>query len=259
MNKLFIAGFLLLTGCGTQTESAGTLHVAAASNLSRLFPSLAHACRNATGLVLVPTFGNTAQLAQQIENGGPYDLFLAADRVHVQNLKNVHNYAQGRLVLFAPRRQDIKDLNDLARPTVKKIGIAKPELAPYGAATVEALRNLNLWTAVEPKAVYGQNISAVRQFVDSSNVDAAFTALALVYDNPGHKVLIDPKLYAPLDQALGIPPGTSHLAEARRAAGWFVSKEAQAIFQAAGFGIAAQEPDSPQTTSPATVKPTVKQ
>lgn len=255
MNKLVIFGFLLLTGCSSPTESAGTLHVAAASNLSRLFPQLASACRNSTGLVLVPTFGNTAQLAQQIENGGPFDLFLAADRVHVQKLQNVHNYAQGRLVLYAPRRGDIISLNDLARPNVKKIGIAKPELAPYGATTVEALHKLNLWTAVEPKVVYGQNISAVLQFVDSSNVDAAFTALALVYDNPGHKVLVDPKLHAPLDQALGIPAGTTHLTEARRAADWFVSQQAQAIFQAAGFGIAAQEPDSPKPLSPGTVKP----
>ncbi len=232
------------------------MHVAAASNLARLFPALASACHRATGLTLVPSFGATAQLSQQIDNGGPFDLFLAAEIPHVASVPgSVRTYAQGRLVLFAPRRADLQSLADLKLATVKRIGVAQPDLAPYGRAAVQALTKAGVWPQVEAKVVYGQNISAVLQFVDSSNVDCAFTALALVYDNPGHKVLIDPALYAPLNQGLAIPSSTSHLEEAKRAAAWFVSQEARTIFRGAGYGIAAQEADSERPTSAGTVKP----
>ncbi len=263
MNRFTLLGLLALTGCSPSQELAGTLHVAVASNLSRIFPTLARACHGSTGLTLVPSFGNTAQLAQQIENGGPFDLFLAADTSHIASLEivhkmllnSVHNYAQGRLVLYAPRRPDIRRLEDLALPSVKKIGIAKPELAPYGKASIEALISLHLWGALESKTVYGQNISAVLQFVDSSNVDAAFTALALVNESPGNKVLVDPSLHAPLNQALGIPAGTQHAEQARRAAAWFLSAEAQEIFSKSGYGIARQDPDRMRPATDATVKP----
>ncbi len=233
-----------LTGCSPSANSSTTLRVAAAANLARIFPKLAAACKKSTGLTLVPSLASTAQLAQQIENGGPFDLFLAADRSHVVALDNVHklisnsvhNYAQGRLVLYAPRRGDITSLADLKLPSVKKIGVAKPELAPYGEASIQALTRLNLWPEVEKKLVYGQNISAVLQFVDSSNVDCAFTALALIYDNPGHKLPIDPSLHAPIDQALGIPSTTTHPAEAQRAAAWFISDQARTIFTESGYG-----------------------
>jgi len=263
MNKIAILACLFFAGCSRPADSPGTLHVAAASNLSRVFPGLARACTNATGLTLIPSFGNTAQLAQQIENGGPFDLFLAADTAHVLKLEtahklipnSLHNYAQGRLVLYAPRRPDIRKLEDLALPSVKKIGIAKPELAPYGKASIEALTKLKLWPSLEPKAVYGQNIGAVLQFVDSSNVDAAFAALALVNESPGNKILVDPSLHSPLDQALGIPSATAHPNEAARAAAWFLSPEAQHIFSNSGYGIAAQDSGIAPHSPPATVKP----
>ena len=190
-------------------------------------------------------------------------MFLAADVSHIRALASsgkifpdsVHNYAQGRLVLFAPRRTDIHTLADLKQPSVKKIGIAKPELAPYGKATVDALTKAGLWQWVEPKVVYGQNISAVVQFVDSSNVDAAFTALALVYDRPGNKIAVDGSLHAPITQALGILASTSHGEAARRVAAWLVSQEGQTLFTQAGYGIATQEPDSASSSDAPKLNP----
>ena len=263
MNKIVVLSVLLLTACSPAPDAAGTVHVAAASNLARLFPELARACQHATGLALVPSFGNTAQLAQQIANGGPFDLFLAADTKHVEDLAragkiipaSVHNYAQGHLVLFAPRHPELQQLNQLAGSLFPKIGLAKPELSPYGAASLQALTRAGLWPKLESKAVYGQNISAVLQFVESSNVDAALTAMALVYDRPGTKLSIDPKLYDAIDQALGIITESSHQEQAQRVASWFVSAEAQALFAKAGYGIAAQDSGSRGAASPGTLKP----
>lgn len=239
---LLVLLLLLLTACA-RTPDAGELHVAAASNLSTMFRDIARACEKSTGVKLVPSFGATAQLEQQIENGGPFDLFLAADTEHVDALiaKNlaVANtraiYARGTLVIWAPRRPTIKTIEDLNRPDVKAIGIAKPELAPYGRAAVEALTAAHLWPAIEHKAVYAQNIQAVKQFADSSNVDAAFTALALVKDSGGHYVTIDEKLHQPIDQALCIVSATQHPDAAKKVREFLLSAEGRAVFERSGY------------------------
>src|SRR5262249_34730350 len=144
------------------------------------------------------------------ENGAPVDVFLAADVQHIDHLvsKGIADsravYARGTLVVWAPSRADITSLRDLGKPDVKQIGCARPELAPYGAAAVQALKKEGVWNEVEPKLVYAQSISASKQFADSGNTDAAFTALSLVINSNGHYVPVDASLHDPIDQALCI-------------------------------------------------------
>jgi molybdate transport system substrate-binding protein len=223
--------------------------VAAAANLSLMFADLARACEKSTGVKMTPSFGATAQLEQQIENGGPFDLFLAADAQHVDALASKGLiaadsraiYARGKLVIWAPRRPDIQRIEDLGRADVKAIAVAKPELAPYGQASIEALTAVRLWPAIERKIVYAQNIQAVKQFADSSNVDAAFTALGLVKSLGGHYVEIGETLHQPIDQAMCIVKTTQRPEQARRAESFLLGPEGRAIFERFGFGgIAAQ-------------------
>lgn len=185
--------------------------------------------------------GATAQLTQQIENGAPVDVFLAADTQHVDQLvaKGVVGagsravYARGRLVLWAPQRKDITRLADLASPQVKQVGCARPELAPYGAAAIQALKKAGLWTAVEPKLVYGQSISVAKQFADSGNVAASFTALSLVYNQP--YVLVDEQLYDPIEQALGVVKQSAQPEFARKFSAFLLGEEGQAILGKYGY------------------------
>lgn len=240
--RRWLALALLLGGCAKAPE--GEVYVAAAANLARVFPDLSAACAKRTGVRLTPSFGSTAQLAQQIENGGPFDLFLAADTEHVDELASKGLiaeasraiYARGTLVMWAPKRPDLAKPEDLARPDVKKIGIARPELAPYGRASIETLTAVHLWPQLEGKAVYAQNISAVKQFADSSNVDAAFTALALVIDSGGHYATIDEKLHRPIEQAMCVLKNGAHADRAKQCAAFLASDEAKAIFRRAGYG-----------------------
>ncbi|MDQ2898526.1 MAG: molybdate ABC transporter substrate-binding protein, partial [Acidobacteriota bacterium] len=187
----WIVPLLCLTSCAPPIAKR-ELHVAAASNLAKVFGRISEAFEKRTGIHVVRSYGSTAQLAQQIENGAPYDLFLAADTEHVDLLvkKGLAGswmaYARGSLALWIPKRPDIRSLGDLANPSVRGVIIAKPELAPYGQAAVESLKSLKLWGLIEPKVIYAQNISAAKQYADTGNGDAAFTALALVIESPGH-------------------------------------------------------------------------
>jgi len=233
---------LAIGGCGPARQPR-EIHVAAAANLRDALDEIARTFESKTGIHVVSTVGATAQLAQQIDNGAPVDVFLAADTQHVDQLvaKGVAEpqsraiYARGRLVLWAPQRSDITGLRDLASPGVKQVGCARPELAPYGAAAVQALKHEGLWQAVEPKLVYSQSISAAKQFADSGNVAAAFTALSLVTNLPGHYVLIDESLYDPLDQALCIVKQGAQQDSAGKFRDFILGNEGRAILARYGY------------------------
>jgi molybdate transport system substrate-binding protein len=218
------------------------LHVACASNLTNVMPLLARSYS-----VEVPnepelrfSFGATANLTQQIENGAPFDVFLAADTEHVDQLRAARLtrtefwYAQGRLAVYAPDRVA---LQGLANPQYRYIAIANPDLAPFGQASREALQRAGLWTAVQPRIVYTHNISEVVTLVDTGNVEAGLTSLSLIPKGKGTEV--DPLLYRPINQAGGVL-AHSELPEAAQAfASFLTSKTAQRILHDAGYGPAA--------------------
>lgn len=220
------------------------LHVAAAANLSNVLPELSAAFEKQTGIHIVPSLGATAQLTQQIENGAPFDVFLSADVEHIDQLVSKQLitsdsraiYARGGLVVWTPRTTAVHTLNDLSKPEVHSIAIAKPELAPYGAAAIEALKAANLWDKVEAKVVYAPSIAVAKQFADTGNAEAAFTALALTINEKGMSFPVDEKLHKPIDQALGVVKASAQQKDARAFATFLKSPEARAIFKRFGYG-----------------------
>jgi molybdate transport system substrate-binding protein len=221
------------------------LTIAAASNLTGVFQTLGPQFEKATGIHPVFSFGSTAQLALQIENGAPFDVFAAADTEHVDQLEKKgllapHSraiYATGILALWIPpgSRAKIAKIDDLTDPRVKTIAVARPELAPYGAATVETLKNLGLWTRVEPKIVYADNISMARQYGTSGNADAVFTAFSLVRQDGGKVIQVAESAHQPISQALAIIVASKHQAEAKRFTDFLLKGKGREILSANGY------------------------
>lgn len=234
---------LLLFGLSCIAAPEGELHIAAAANLNHALVDLAAAFESQTQIHIVPTFGATAQLEQQIENGAPYDIFMAADVEHVTDLaaKGVTVpgtravYARGQLAVWAPERPNLTTLAGLTDPSIRIIAIAKPELAPYGAAAVEALKNAKLWAKVQKKVVYAPSVSVAKQFADTGNADASFTASSLTADEKGHSFLVNEKLYKPIDQALCILKSSKEQANAQTFVQFLSSPEGKAILKRYGY------------------------
>ena len=108
-------------------------------------------------------------------------------------------------------------------------------MAPYGAAAVEALRAAGLWETIEPKLVYANNVNQTRQFVESGNAQAAITAYSLVLREPGLVVKLDPQLYKPVDQAIGIVASSQKAAKAKQFVEFVLGARGRAIL--AGYGV----------------------
>jgi molybdate transport system substrate-binding protein len=224
------------------------LHVAAAANLTRVLAELASVYERRANVRIVPSYGATAQLSQQIENGAPFDVFMSADTQRVDGLVArgfatpgaAAVYARGVLVLWAPRRPDVRKLDELAGPKNMVIIVARPELAPYGAASVEALKNMGIWDKVAKRVAYAPSISVAKQWADTGNGDVAFTAMSLILDEPGNYFLIDPGLYTPIEQSMCVLKTTSKPDLARAFQQFVLGPDAREILRRYGYGLPPQ-------------------
>lgn len=221
MNKTAGASLVVLllivsafAACGDSKRAGeGELIVAAASNFSEAFEEIGREYERRTGIRVVNVFSSTADLARQIENGAPFDVFASADVKSVEALASkrllatgsTRDFARGRLVLWTPaNRYALNSLSDLTSQSVSRIAIASPSVAPYGAAAVEALRSAGLMDAVEPKLVFAQNAVQAKQFAATGNAEAAFVPSSLVRESGGHIMEIDEKLHKPLIHTVAV-------------------------------------------------------
>jgi len=199
---------VLLTGVSTLL-SAATTQVAVAANFAAPAREIAHAFTEYSGHEAVLSFGATGQFYTQITNDAPFEVFLAADDHRPQRAVeeghgvegSVFTYAVGQLVLYTPDRDVTLDAAYLKSGAFRKLALANPQTAPYGAAAVETLEHLGLFDDLKRKIIQGQNIGQTFQFVETGNAELGFVALGQVAQNGrGSSWLVPAELYTPIRQ-----------------------------------------------------------
>ena len=242
---------LVLVACqasssaGASKSAGAPITVAAAADLQFALTEIGKLFQAETGRKVVFTFGSTGTLAKQIENGAPIDVFAAANVQFVDDLRakgmlirdSQQLYAVGRIVLASNKKSGVaaRDLGDLARPEVKKIAIANPEHAPYGAAAKQALEAAGLWEQVKPKLVFGENISQALQYVQTGNAEAGIVALSVANVPEIDYVLIDESLHKPLKQALAVVSSTKQEETSREFIAFINGPKGRTIMKKYGF------------------------
>lgn len=219
--------------------------MAAASNLTDAFAEVGPRFTSKTGIGVVFSFGATADLARQIENGAPFDVFAAADTEHVEQLERKGLltpgsralYARGRLVMWLPPGSNLKieRIEDITAKAFERIAIPKPDVAPYGKAAVESLQTLGIWNEIEGKVIYAQNVSQAKQYAATGNAEVAFIPLALVKPGEGTYLEVSEETHRPLDQALGIIKDSPKQAAARQFVDFLLSDEGQELLAKKGY------------------------
>jgi molybdate transport system substrate-binding protein len=146
-------------------------------------------------------------------------------------------YATGLLALWVPPRTKaaIGRIEDLSSPEVRVVAVAKPELAPYGQASIDALQHAGVWDTVKPKIVYAENINMAKQYGTSGNADAVFTAYSLVLRESGKVIQVDERLYQPIVQKLGIIARSHHQEAARKFIEFLLSGEGKEVLREYGY------------------------
>ena len=177
---------VLLAAFALPAATAEPLTLAVASNFSIPARELAAQFERHSGHDVRIAAGSTGKLYAQIINGAPFDIFLAADAERPQLLEESgqgvassrFTYAIGSLVLWS--RDPALDGAD-CRAVLEKLGdrklaIANPQTAPYGAAARAFLQSVDLWEAVQAQLVYGENIAQTLQFAATGNASLGLIA-----------------------------------------------------------------------------------
>ena len=72
------------------------------------------------------------------------------------------------------RELSLRSIEELSNPTIERIAIADPMLAPAGRYAQEALKALDLWEILLPKIVFAADVRTALAYVESNNADVAF-------------------------------------------------------------------------------------
>ena len=242
--------FAVLVLTASSLSLAETARVAAASDLRFAFNELLPLFqKNHPEHRLELILGSSGKFMQQIENGAPFDFFFSADVDYPKKLvasgkalAPVTPYAFGRIVLWSAK-VDARQLNlhSLTRPEFRKIAMAAPEHAPYGARAREALEHAGVWAKVQSKLVFGENISHTAQLIDSQAAEVGIIALSLALNDTlkakGGYFLIPAHTHQPLEQAFVITRYGQNNPAARALAEFVRTPEARGVMQRNGFGL----------------------
>jgi molybdate transport system substrate-binding protein len=230
---------------------AQTLAIAAAANLKSALDVLGPEFEaRHPGARLQVSLGASGSLVTQIQQGAPFDVFLAADADHPARLVAAgltpgpgFPYATGCLVLWirgdlglAPGREGLKVLQ---RPAVKRIALGNPALAPYGRSAEQALKAAGLLEALRAKLVFGENIAQAAQYLQAGAAEAGFISApqALAPALAGGITWVVPQALYPVQRQWGVLLKRSPqpaLAAAFQA--FILSPEAQARLAKLGYG-----------------------
>ena len=225
------------------------LRVAAAADLQPVLPVLAAQYEKATGVKLAVSYGSSGNLATQIINGAPMDLFLGADFVFPEKVVAAGladgtaptQYARGTLVLWARKDSPLQPitLDSLTDKRVTRVAIANDLHAPYGQAAVAALKRLKMYDTVKPHLVIGENIAQAAQFTESGNAQLGLISLTAAstarFQSEGTFVRFPRSSYAPIMQCAVVMAKSDRRAEAHAFLDWLLKPEVQATLVPMGL------------------------
>lgn len=232
------------------TVFAGTINIAVAANVSYAIDDLKkefHKLYPNTKVKMI--IGSSGKLTAQIKHGAPYQLFMSANMKYPKALyadgiattKPVV-YAQGSLVYLSSKKQNFKEgIKLIENKNISKIAIANPKIAPYGKATVEAMKNANVYNSVVEKFVFAESASQVVSYAVTA-ADVGFIAKSSLYSPKMTKYKkginwddVDKKLYTPISQGIVILKNGEANGEVKAFYDFILSSRAKKILKKFGY------------------------
>jgi molybdate transport system substrate-binding protein len=239
---------LLLTACQPPKAQPAEVVVSAAASLADVLKELQPAYEAQHPEVrLKLNFGSSGALQQQIEQGAPADLFIAAAAAPMASLVQkglvdraaVTTVATNDVVLIAAAGGTVRSWQDVA--AVPHLALGDPQHVPAGQYGKAVLESLGLWSTVsqaQGRLVLGEDARQVLNYVASGAAEAgivyrtdAATApkVAVVAAAPAgsHPLVVYP---------MAVIRDSKHQAEAKAFAEYLLSPAGRQVFAKYGFG-----------------------
>ena len=233
-------------------SKAGTINIAVAANVSYAIDTLKKEFNTLYPDTKVQvTLGSSGKLTAQIKNGAPYQLFMSANMKYPialyedkMAITKPHVYAQGGLAFLSVKKRGYcAEMDILKEKDIHKIAIANPKTAPYGIATVEAMKNYKIYESIKHKFVYGESISQTVSYAVTA-ADIGIIAKSALY-SPNmqqfreaiHWSDVDSELYTPISQGIVILKMGENNTEVKAFYDFILSKKSKKIFEDFGYQI----------------------
>lgn len=225
-----------------------TILVAAAASLQKALQEITPLYTKANPSQTINyNFAASGVLAQQIEQGAPVDVFIAAADKQMNTLQKKGLLASGKinlltnqLVLIVPKQStSLTSFRQLIQPEIQRISIGEPRTVPAGQYATEVLKSLGLLERVKSKFVLGNNVKSVLTAVETGDVEAGIVYITDAKSSDRVKVvaIADRKLHTPIRYPVAVLKSSNSIA-ARQYVKFLQGKSAKAVFKKYGFGIA---------------------
>ena len=241
VSMFLVAATFSSVGCGGNAEpeakpsSGGALTVYAAASLTDVFPSI-----DANGRY---SFGGSDELAAQIREGAPADVYAAASSKYPQELydeglvEKPLTFASNRLVVIVPKDNPagIEAVRDVRRPGTKLVVAA--EAVPVGDYTRTVLSDLGLEEALGNVVSNEDDVKGVVAKVSIGEADAGFvyaTDAAATGDDV-RVVELPERSQPPIEYQIAVVKGSDKTEAAEAFVQKVLGQEGREALTAAGF------------------------
>lgn len=244
----------LLTACGPnaapqqQARPTEIIVSAAASMKDALNDASAAFSANHPEIRVKLNLGSSGTLQQQIIQGAPVDIFIAAAPEQVDSLvqkslvepDSVRMLASNKVVLICPKAGpgSVKAWDDLKQEQVTRIAIGNPQHVPAGQYAMAVLHSLGLAEAVEKRLVLGADVRQVLNYVETGAVEAGIVYATDAAVSQKVQVVAEAPSgsHPPVVYPMAELRESKHRREARQFADYLLSAPGQEILAKFGFG-----------------------
>jgi molybdate transport system substrate-binding protein len=221
--------------------------VYAAASLTDSLTELGAPYEKAHGYAVHFNFGASSLLARQIQEGGPADLFFAADEATMDALQRNdllipdtrRDLLANSLVFIVPKEggRDLKTVKDLAGAEWKRIALAQPDSVPAGVYARQYLTSMHLWDAIKDRVVPTENVRAALAAIESGDADVGVVYKTDALISKKVRVVLEvPAVEGPkISYPIAILKSSKNTGEARKFEEYLGTPGGRAVFEKLGF------------------------
>jgi len=199
MRRWALIAFVLAMAALSATQSAREVHLFVPCGMIVPFNRLKAEFERQTQMKLRITYDNGVALVRRIrEKGERPDILVAPGELEIRQLvqegfidpKSVVTFGTFELILVVPARNraGIHSLDDLLKPSVRRIVIADPKLNSVGYYARQALMNLGLWGKLKGKIITHWHAQEAVNYVCMGRVDAGIYYATCPFESAPEKV-----------------------------------------------------------------------
>jgi molybdate transport system substrate-binding protein len=238
MRALAVFFALVALALPSATGAGGSFTVFAAASLSEVFPKVADTPRY--------SFAGSDQLALQIRQGAPADVFASASPKYAQLLyhdglvRKPVTFATNKLVVIVPKSNpgNVHSVYDLRRSGVKVV--IGDQTVPIGSYTRTLLDTLGIKDAVMRNVVSEEtDVKGIVAKVALGEADAGFTYVtdARPVASRVRKFFLPAWAQPPIRYQVAMVSSSPRRVEARSFVNKLLSKRGRLLLKRAGFGL----------------------